>query len=111
MRSFAEVFIYVFGYLVAKVLTDLLKVYAGRLRPDFIARCQPDYSKAAFPDDPTVFIAEDICTGDAHEILEGRKSHPSGHAMGATFAAVYVMVSYIVHVKHKNKRRSRDAHC
>jgi hypothetical protein len=42
-----------------------VQLTAGRLRPDFYARCQ---------------LAGGVCTGDPDVILEGRKSFVSGHA-------------------------------
>ncbi|KAJ3108387.1 hypothetical protein HDU97_001512 [Phlyctochytrium planicorne] len=54
----------------------------GRLRPDFLSRCQ--YS--------TELMA---CTGDAAKVEDGRKSFPSGHASysfaGCTFLTVHLL--------------------
>lgn len=89
-----------FGLFLTVFVTDTLKVAVGRLRPDFIARCQPDY--ALCTTDPagcmplwqsTVrYISMNICTGDAHTILEGRKSFPSGHSSVIMFSMAFSMV-------------------
>ena len=61
-------------------LTTLIKGFAGRLRPDWISRCQPD--------------AQQKCTGDPTKLTKGRKSFPSGHTSfgfaGATFLSLYL---------------------
>lgn len=61
-----------------------MKFYIGRLRPDFLARCLPDVSRAKPSDifkygDLTLYT-EVICTGERSIILDGHKSFPSGHA-------------------------------
>lgn len=70
-------------------ITNFLKIYMGRHRPDFIARCDP--SKRA-PIDQYVTI--EVCTGNMDTILEGMKSTPSGHSstafVGMTFFCLWV---------------------
>lgn len=59
----------------------LLKHKIGRLRPDFLARCQWDEVLQA-------------CTGKKDSVLSGRKSFPSGHSStafaGMTFLALWI---------------------
>ena len=57
----------------------IVKSMVGRLRPDFIARCQPN--------------ADGICTGDAAVVTEGRKSFPSGHSQLAFSGLGYVSLA------------------
>ena len=49
--------------------TNILKLLCGRLRPDFLDRCKP-ISLTTFPI---------VCTGNIKDIMDGRKSFPSGH--------------------------------
>ncbi|KAI9141866.1 phosphatidic acid phosphatase type 2/haloperoxidase [Paraphysoderma sedebokerense] len=67
------------------LLTHIIKISAGRLRPDFLARCKPQQIESS---------SEATCTGDPAVIIEGRKSFPSGHASfsfaGLSFLAFYL---------------------
>lgn len=53
------------------LVTSMLKIYIGKLRPDFLARCKPDVQRSS--------VWSVICTGNEDIIIAGRKSMPSGH--------------------------------
>jgi len=88
--------LYFFGYrylgllqalVVTLFITEVVKLYVGELRPDFLARCQP----AGVPP---------VCTGSASVIKEGRKSFPSGHSSVTWCAMMYLslMLAYELQV-------------
>ncbi|KAJ7066530.1 lipid phosphate phosphatase 1 [Mycena amicta] len=66
---------------MTRLFTNILKNKVGRLRPDFLARCNWDAEKLK-------------CTGKAGDILDGRRSFPSGHSSavfsGMTFLAFWL---------------------
>ncbi|CAI4057088.1 hypothetical protein SUVZ_02G3970 [Saccharomyces uvarum] len=58
-------------------LTNFIKNWIGRLRPDFLARCEP---QEGLPLD-TLFTAIEVCTTKNHErLLDGFRTTPSGHS-------------------------------
>ncbi|KAI5964580.1 uncharacterized protein KGF55_001649 [Candida pseudojiufengensis] len=63
---------------LVSIITDILKVWIGNPRPDFIARCGP---KSGTPINTLVDVL-DVCTAPIGEIylLDGMKSTPSGHS-------------------------------
>lgn len=59
------------------LFTDCFKVYAGRLRPDFLARCMPDITGK--------------CTNSVlNDVRDGRLSFPSGHSSLSFTVMVFV---------------------
>ncbi|KAH8110785.1 lipid phosphate phosphatase 1 [Phellopilus nigrolimitatus] len=60
-------------------ITEFLKNRVGRLRPDFLARCK--WGEAL-----------NQCTGTFNDILDGRKSFPSGHSSAAFSGMTYLFL-------------------
>lgn len=71
-------------------LTNFLKVWIGRPRPDFLARCMPS------PDTPTnQLVSIAVCTTtDMVTLQEGFKSAPSGHS-STSFAAFLFLALWV----------------
>jgi len=64
---------------LALTLICLIKNNVGRLRPDFLARCVP---------------VNGLCSHSGPEVMEGRKSFPSGHS-GLSFAGLGYLALYM----------------
>lgn len=64
---------------VALTLVCIVKNAVGRLRPDFLARCKP---------------LNGVCSQTGPEVIEGRKSFPSGHSTlsmaGLAYLSIYL---------------------
>ena len=78
------VFMTMLSVALTSVLNDPLKMYAGRLRPDFLARLEAAGYNRTFPN-PATF---DYCSLNTdHTLRDGRQSFPSGHS-SYSFAAM-----------------------
>ena len=73
---------------LAMLFVDIPKVFAGRLRPDFLSRLQ----RAGVN---STMIGVDYCSIKDSDVLDGRVSFPSGHS-GISFAAVMTLVQFLV---------------
>ncbi|KAL7312461.1 hypothetical protein PS15m_008218 [Mucor circinelloides] len=81
------------GLAMTIMLTDVIKVTAGRPRPDMLSRCQPPADAV----DPRFGLTSvDICTTDiySHTMIDGFKSFPSGHS-SFSFAGLGYLAFYI----------------
>ncbi|GAQ84954.1 lipid phosphate phosphatase [Klebsormidium nitens] len=88
-RDFHNAFMGLMACLIlTSVATDSVKLAAGRLRPDFSSRCFPNGQESfSVPGEPA-------CTGLASDVIEGRKSFPSGHS-SLSFAGLGYLALYL----------------
>ena len=79
-------------------ITDVLKVGAGRLRPDFLSRCLPS-------------AIDGSCTnGDSALIRDGKLSFPSGHSSLSFACMTFVMLYLMSKLKLYDQERNRKFH-
>ncbi|KAH8272944.1 hypothetical protein KR018_011893, partial [Drosophila ironensis] len=96
IECYKKVGIYAFGAVVSQLTTDIAKYSIGRLRPHFIAVCQPQMADGSTCDDAKnlgKYIQEFTCKGvgsSARMLKEMRLSFPSGHSSFTFFAMVYL---------------------
>ncbi|OEH78588.1 lipid phosphate phosphatase 2 [Cyclospora cayetanensis] len=99
-RTVVELYKYI-GALVFSMscvffTTNALKKVVGSLRPHFIDVCNPDWSKVACKDSNghQLYVGNFHCTGNVDQILEARRSFPSGHSSlafgGMLFGVLYL---------------------
>ncbi|KAI8808895.1 phosphatidic acid phosphatase type 2/haloperoxidase [Cladochytrium replicatum] len=85
------------AWATAVIITDCLKFWYGRLRPDFLSRCQFEFYPGKENATSTAWLFEGvdgICKGEPSNVAEGRRSFPSGHAStsfsGLTFFSLWI---------------------
>jgi len=93
------------AYLVTNLISDFVKNYAGRYRPDFLTVCDVDFKKVEeqflkFQNltggidienyGPRKLFDTSICKGDKSAIAEEQKSFPSGHTSFAFTTMSYL---------------------
>lgn len=85
-----------FGILLTLDATEVGKYTIGRLRPHFIAVCQPQLSDGSFCSDPANlhrYVENYECTGEGYlvsDVRQARLSFPSGHSSTAFYSLLYV---------------------
>uniref|UniRef100_A0ACB8F1Y5 Phospholipid phosphatase 2 n=1 Tax=Sphaerodactylus townsendi TaxID=933632 RepID=A0ACB8F1Y5_9SAUR len=78
---------FLFGAAISQSLTDIAKYMLGRLRPNFLAVCNPDWSKINCSE----FVQlEAVCQGDLKNITESRLSFYSGHSSFGMYCMVFL---------------------
>ncbi|KAJ1553386.1 hypothetical protein HK096_008040 [Nowakowskiella sp. JEL0078] len=83
------------AFIFTMLITDVVKNFAGRLRPDFLDRCK-FVPNANATTTGWLFEGKDgVCTGDKMLVEDGRKSFPSGHSSesfsGITFFVLWIL--------------------
>ncbi|XP_017123009.1 putative phosphatidate phosphatase [Drosophila elegans] len=85
-----------FGLLLTFDATEVGKYTIGRLRPHFLAVCQPQLTDGSLCSDPSNlhrYVENYECAGEgftADDVRQSRLSFPSGHSSLAFYAMVYV---------------------
>lgn len=78
------------SFVITGFITDLLKIWISRPRPDFVTRCIPKSSTPL-----NTYVSLEVCTQENRFLLnDGLKSCPSGHSSlsmsGALFFCLWV---------------------
>uniref|UniRef100_A0A452TF48 Phospholipid phosphatase 2 n=1 Tax=Ursus maritimus TaxID=29073 RepID=A0A452TF48_URSMA len=78
---------FLFGAAVSQSLTDLAKYMIGRLRPNFLAVCDPDWSRV----NCSMYVqVERVCRGNPANVTESRLSFYSGHSSFGMYCMVFL---------------------
>uniref|UniRef100_A0A8C0XCP1 Phosphatidic acid phosphatase type 2/haloperoxidase domain-containing protein n=2 Tax=Castor canadensis TaxID=51338 RepID=A0A8C0XCP1_CASCN len=82
---------FIFGAAVSQSLTDLAKYMIGRLRPNFLAVCDPDWSRV----NCSVYVQLDkVCRGSTANVTEARLLFYSGHSSFGMYCMMFLVVSF-----------------
>ncbi|XP_059862473.1 phospholipid phosphatase 2 isoform X3 [Delphinus delphis] len=82
---------FLFGAAVSQSLTDLAKYMTGRLRPNFLAVCDPDWSRV----NCSVYVQVEVCRGRPADVTESRLSFYSGHSSFGMYCMMFLAVRYV----------------
>ncbi|XP_029074411.1 phospholipid phosphatase 2 isoform X1 [Monodon monoceros] len=77
---------FLFGAAVSQSLTDLAKYMTGRLRPNFLAVCDPDWSRV----NCSVYVQVEVCRGRPADVTESRLSFYSGHSSFGMYCMMFL---------------------
>ncbi|KAK6012359.1 PAP2 family protein, partial [Ostertagia ostertagi] len=84
---------YLISFAVCTFLMEFLKCFVGRLRPHFLAVCQPDWSRMDCTDKEYIPVSETFCTNpDTRRIRTARTSFPSGHTAAAFHVWIFLVI-------------------
>ncbi|XP_062966544.1 phospholipid phosphatase 2 isoform X3 [Cynocephalus volans] len=78
---------FLFGAAVSQSLTDLAKYMIGRLRPNFLAICDPDWSRV----NCSVYVQLEVCKGNPLNVTEARLSFYSGHSSFGMYCMMFLV--------------------
>lgn len=80
------------GYIVNELLVKFVKSFVGRLRPYFIAACNPLPIQECKNLNPNTYIENYQCQGDTLAVEEARKSFYSGHSTVTMYCAFWTVL-------------------
>uniref|UniRef100_A0A8C5QAQ0 Phospholipid phosphatase 3 n=1 Tax=Leptobrachium leishanense TaxID=445787 RepID=A0A8C5QAQ0_9ANUR len=85
---YKQVGCFIFGCAISQSFTDIAKVSIGRLRPHFLAICDPDLLRINCT---LGYIVDYECRGPESRVREARKSFFSGHASFSMYTMLYLV--------------------
>ncbi|KAF8794835.1 putative phosphatidate phosphatase isoform X2 [Argiope bruennichi] len=89
---YASTSLFLFGCFIVEVATDFIKYTLGRLRPNFIDVCKPDFDCSSLTN-PHKFVENYTCTNpDTYSVDDSRLSFPSGHSSFAIYAILFSVI-------------------
>jgi len=68
----------------------ICKIMIGGLRPNFLAVCKPDLTKAEGQGFYGIYYDHTVCTGDKAAVYDALESFPSGHSTAAFAGNVFI---------------------
>lgn len=93
---YANIGYFLFGLLFTNLITNVGKLTIGRLRPNFLSVCQPNVSNLYTSDlcRTKTYLIPNIdfrcLQPNPKDVLDSRKSFPSGHSSLSFFSMVYL---------------------
>ena len=88
--------LFILGIGMTLLITEIGKRWIGRLRPHFIAVCNPNMNSIQCQTANGIYNTIDtggsFCTGNPSEVEDSRLSFPSGHSSYATYTMLYLII-------------------
>ncbi|XP_060063027.1 phospholipid phosphatase 2-like [Ylistrum balloti] len=89
---YSLILLYMLGIALTQSVVSVMKLWAGRLRPNFFAWCIPEYN-ATECDVGGGYITDFVClNNDTKEVDDVKQSFPSGHSSSAVYAFTFVAI-------------------
>ncbi|KAK6183036.1 hypothetical protein SNE40_010588 [Patella caerulea] len=90
--------IFLFGGALCQLCVSIIKLTVGRLRPHFIAVCNPDFS---IINCSVGYVTNFVCRGSGPQLREARLSFPSGHSSYIGYTMMFTVL--YLHVKAERR--------
>ncbi|XP_033728740.1 phospholipid phosphatase 2-like [Pecten maximus] len=102
---YSLILFYILGLALTQSIVAMVKLSAGRLRPNFFAWCIPEYN-ATGCDVGGGYITDFVCTNkDTDAVDDAKQSFPSGHSSSVVYAFTYVAIFMDIRLRQQLKWR------
>ena len=93
-KTMLTLYAFITGIFITLLMTNVIKLSVGELRPNFIDICKPNFTEIECTDNFgfPVYVTNYTCYGtDTKNIREARLSFPSGHASFIVYNMVFLI--------------------